>query len=116
VAQSTSQNPAFTILVFTKTAGSRHDSIPAGVAAIQALGTKHNFHVHVNEDATVFSDNHLAGYRCVVFLNTTGDILDSTPRRRLRDSSGVEEASSGPRGRRYRIRMAMVRQVDGSLL
>lgn len=75
-AQS-SQKPAFTILVFTKTAGFRHDSIAAGVAAIQALGNKHNFHVHANEEAAVFSDNHLARYRCVVFLNTTGDILDS---------------------------------------
>jgi type 1 glutamine amidotransferase len=77
LGQSTSQKPAFTILVFTKTAGFRHDSISAGLAAIQALGNKHNFHVHVNEDAIVFSDNHLARYRCVVFLNTTGDILDS---------------------------------------
>jgi type 1 glutamine amidotransferase len=77
LAQSTSQKPAFTILVFTKTAGFRHDSISAGVAAIQALGNKHNFHVHANEDAIVFSDNHLARYRCVAFLNTTGDILDS---------------------------------------
>jgi type 1 glutamine amidotransferase len=77
VAQSTAQKPAFTILVFAKTAGFRHDSIPAGVAAIQALGNKHNFHVHANEEAIVFSDNHLARYRCVVFLNTTGDILDS---------------------------------------
>jgi cytochrome c len=76
-AQSKAQNQAFTILLFTKTAGFRHDSISAGVAAIQALGNKHNFHVHANEDATVFSDNHLARYRCVVFLNTTGDILDS---------------------------------------
>jgi type 1 glutamine amidotransferase len=76
-AQSTGQKRALTILVFTKTAGFRHNSIGAGVAAIKALGNKHDFHVDANEEASVFTDKHLTRYRCVVFLNTTGDVLDS---------------------------------------
>jgi type 1 glutamine amidotransferase len=65
------------VLVFTRTAGFRHDSIPAGVAAIEGLGTAHGFRVTATEDAGVFTAANLAGYRAVVFLNTTGDVLDA---------------------------------------
>ena len=37
-------------LVFSKTAGFRHDSIPTGIAAIQALGTQKNWQVDATED------------------------------------------------------------------
>ena len=73
-----SQNlPTFTILVFSKTAVVRHKSIPAGIAAIKALGRQHNFRVEASEDATIFTDTRLAKYQVVVFLNTTGDILNA---------------------------------------
>jgi type 1 glutamine amidotransferase len=75
-AQPTGQAPAFAVLVFTKTAGFRHDSIPAGIAALKLLGDQHNFHVDASEDAAVFTAESLARYRLVIFLNTTGDILD----------------------------------------
>jgi hypothetical protein len=65
------------VLVFSKTAGFRHDSIPAGIAAIEELGAEHDFTVEATEDATRFTDEGLAGYRVVVFLNTTGDVLDA---------------------------------------
>ena len=35
----------FRVLVFTKTTGFRHDSIPAGIAAIRRLGREHGFSV-----------------------------------------------------------------------
>ena len=68
--------PALSVLVFSKTAGFRHDSIPAGIAAIQALGGQNNYRVESTEDASMFADENLAHYRVVVFLNTTGDVLD----------------------------------------
>jgi type 1 glutamine amidotransferase len=71
------RGPAFAVLVFTKTAGFRYDSIPAGVAAIKALGEQHRFHVDASEEAAVFTDAGLARYQVVVFLNTTGDVLDA---------------------------------------
>ena len=74
-AQST--EPAFAVLVFSKTAGYRHDSIPSGIAAITALGEQNDFRVDASEDATVFNEKNLAQYRVVVFLNTTGDILNA---------------------------------------
>ena len=69
--------PEFLLLVFTKTTGFRHDSIPAGIAAVRSLGQRYNFDVVDTEDETVFNDQDLSRYRVVVFLNTTGDILNS---------------------------------------
>jgi type 1 glutamine amidotransferase len=68
---------AFKVLVFSKTAGFRHDSIPAGIQAITALGAANNFDVAATEDATAFTTANLAQYKAVVFLNTTGDVLDN---------------------------------------
>src|SRR5437867_1895458 len=67
----------FTILVFTKTAGYRHDSIPAGITAIRSLGNEHGFTVVNSEETSIFNEVELANYRVIVFLNTTGDILNS---------------------------------------
>src|SRR5580692_6801026 len=58
------------VLVFSKTAGYRHASIPDGIAAIQRLGAANQFAVDASEDAS------LAGYKAVIFLCTTGDVLD----------------------------------------
>ena len=66
------------VLVFSKTAGFRHDSIPDGIAAIRNLGAKYGFAVDATEDASVFDDARLAPYSAVVFLCTTGDILDES--------------------------------------
>jgi len=68
---------SYTVLVFSKTAAFRHDSIPDGIAAIRALGATHGFAVDASEDAGRFSAATLARYRVVVFLLTTGDILDA---------------------------------------
>jgi type 1 glutamine amidotransferase len=70
----------FTILVFSKTTGFRHDSIPDGIAAIRTLGAEHGFAVDATEDATTFADGALARYQAVVFLCTTGDVLDPEQR------------------------------------
>jgi type 1 glutamine amidotransferase len=64
------------VLVFTRTAGYRHASIPDGVRMIRELGREHGFAVTHSEDAGVFEDETLSGTAAVVFLSTTGDILD----------------------------------------
>ncbi|WP_406045082.1 ThuA domain-containing protein [Micromonospora sp. NBC_00898] len=69
------------MLVFSKTTGFRHDSIPAGIAAIQKLGADNGFAVDATEDATQFTDANLAQYDTVVFLSTTGDPLDQQSER-----------------------------------
>jgi len=65
------------VLVFSKTAGFRHSSIPNGIAAIQQLGTENGFTVDATEDAARFNDANLAQYDAVVWLSTTGDVLNA---------------------------------------
>jgi cytochrome c len=64
------------VLVFSKTAGYRHLSIGPGKLALQKLGLENKFDVDTTEDATVFNEDNLKKYSAVVFLNTTGDVLD----------------------------------------
>ncbi|MDQ7040531.1 MAG: ThuA domain-containing protein [Rhodothermus sp.] len=68
---------AFRALVFSRTAGYRHASIPDGIAAIQELGTAHGFQVTATEDPTYFQPDSLVQFAVVIFLNTSGDVLDS---------------------------------------
>ena len=75
-ASTAPAQPRFSVLVFSKTTGYRHDSIDEGVAAITALGAAHQFQVDATEDAAVFADAQLASYQVVIFLNTTGDVLN----------------------------------------
>ena len=70
----------FKVLLFSKTAGFRHDSIPAGIAAIEKLGAEHGFAVDKTEDSTAFNDANLARYKAVIWLSTTGDVLDAAQR------------------------------------
>lgn len=77
-AAEAAAGPRYTVLVFSKTAGFRHASIPAGIAMIEQLGAAHDFAVITSEDAAVFSDAGLADVDVVVFLNTTGDILNAS--------------------------------------
>jgi type 1 glutamine amidotransferase len=63
------------VLVFTRTAGFRHRSIEDGLAAIRELGREHGFAVEDTADAAGIGPG-LAAYRAVVFLSTTGDLLD----------------------------------------
>ncbi|NJP98764.1 DUF1080 domain-containing protein [Nonomuraea sp. FMUSA5-5] len=72
------QAAAFKVLVFSKTAGFRHDSIPAGIQAIRELGATGDFTVDATEDGNAFTAANLAQYRAVVFLSTTGDVLNDT--------------------------------------
>ncbi len=65
------------VLVFTKTAGERLASIDKGVNAIRTLGNNNDFKVDVTQASTAFSAENLASYQAVVFLNTTGDLLNT---------------------------------------
>lgn len=64
------------VLVFSKTEGFRHRSIPDGKTAILELAAAHGFTADTTEQSDAFTDENLARYAVVVFLNTTGDVLD----------------------------------------
>ncbi|MDN3267023.1 lectin [Streptomyces sp. MA15] len=68
-------DPAYDVLVFSRTAGFRHSSIGAGVTALRELGAANNFTVDATEDPAAFTTGNLARYEAVVFLSTTGDVL-----------------------------------------
>ena len=64
------------MLVFSKTTGFRHQSIPDGIAALRGIGAELGMTVDATEDAGRFADAELARYQAVVFLQTTGELLD----------------------------------------
>jgi cytochrome c len=64
------------ILVFSKTDGFRHASIPVAVRAVRELGARSGVAVDATEDADAFTPSNLARYDAVVFLLTTGDVLN----------------------------------------
>jgi len=74
---TTSVAAGFDVLIFHRTEGFRHTSIEAGIEAISALGEENGFTVTATEDPGVFSDSTLSPHEVVVFLSTTGDVLDT---------------------------------------
>ncbi len=66
------------MLVFSKTTGFRHSSIGPGKIAMLKLGTENGYRVDTTENAAFFHEDSLKNYNVVVFLNTTGDVLDAT--------------------------------------
>lgn len=64
------------VLVFTKTSQFRHDCIPDGIKAIQQLGKENGFQVIATEDSSYFTEENLKTFAAVVFLCTTGDVLN----------------------------------------
>ncbi len=71
------QPAAFDILVFSKTVGWRHESIEAGIAALQKLGAAHDFSVTATEESAFFTSEDLTKFEAIIFLNTTLDIFNS---------------------------------------
>ncbi|MEY4904203.1 MAG: hypothetical protein RLZZ292_2018, partial [Bacteroidota bacterium] len=71
------QTTKFNVLVFSKTASFRHASIEVGKVAFAKMAKEKNFSLTLSEDAAVFNEKELAKYSAVVFLSTTGDILNN---------------------------------------
>ncbi len=67
----------FKALLVTTTKGWHHESLHAGVLAVQELGRKNFFDVVLFENPNGFTDKYLEQFKVVIFLNTTGDIFDS---------------------------------------
>ena len=65
------------LLVFTRTRGWRHDSIPQAVQALRELAGTAGLEVVHSEDPGLFADGTLARFQAVVFANTTGEVLDA---------------------------------------
>ena len=73
---STAFSQQFKVLLFTKTDGFHHESIIAGVEAIRILASRHHFALDWHENAAIFNEKGLEQYKVVIFLNTTGNVLN----------------------------------------
>lgn len=66
------------VLIFSRTVGFRHASIADGIALVQSLGSSNDFVVDTTENAADFTKANLAQYGVVIWLSTTGDVLDGS--------------------------------------
>jgi type 1 glutamine amidotransferase len=67
----------FSALIFSKTAAFRHtECIPQATVAIAQMAARRGFEVDATENAAAFTDENLANYDVVIFLCTTGDVLN----------------------------------------
>ncbi|MEU5907300.1 ThuA domain-containing protein [Micromonospora sp. NPDC047467] len=73
--------PAFRALLFTKTAGYRHDSIPAGISMFQQQAAANNFELVQTEDASVFTSANLATFDVIIMFQTSGMVWTSASQR-----------------------------------
>jgi len=70
----------YEVLLFTKSESypNRHDSISDGVEMFKELSRANNFGLTWTADSEIFTDHdRLNGMDVIVFMNTSGDILDS---------------------------------------
>src|SRR5436190_23492928 len=75
------KNPA--VLIFSKTNGYRHQSIPVGIEAIKKLGAENNFTVDATEDSLAFTTENLSKYKAIIFLSPTMDVLGEAEQRAM---------------------------------
>lgn len=96
------------VLVFSKTAGFRHGSIPTGIKAMQMLGEKTGaFEVTATEDESAFEPENLKQYQAVLMLNTTGEVFK--PKKMPEDEGGKKAALE----REERLKKSLLDFVNG---
>lgn len=61
------------VLIYSATAGFRHDSIPTAIAALKEHGSEINVEFDSTEDKTRFTVENLSRYDALLFLSTTGE-------------------------------------------
>jgi cytochrome c len=80
------------ILIFSKTAGYRHESIVAGRQALLKLAPEKGFRADTTENAENFNEAFLKDYDAIVFLCTTGEVLNESQQEAMR---GFIQAGGG---------------------
>lgn len=64
------------ILVYSQTNGYRHKSIEAGHEAMKKMAAQNGWQITITEDSTDINDEVLSGTDALIFLNTSGNILN----------------------------------------
>jgi type 1 glutamine amidotransferase len=73
------------VLIFSKTNGYRHASIPVGIAAIRKLGQDNGFTVDTTEDSLWFKPKILKQYAALIFISPTGKVFGPDEEAALQD-------------------------------
>ncbi|MGL1957760.1 MAG: ThuA domain-containing protein [Colwellia sp.] len=72
------QAKQFKVLLFTKTDGWHHKSINEGVTALRKMAVAHHFDLEWHEDASRINDENLKQFDVIIFLLTSGNILNNS--------------------------------------
>lgn len=75
----------FKMLVYSKTAAFRHDSIANGIAMLQTIATEQGFTVKATETNEDITPEGLKQYEIIFFMNSTGDIFNATEQKTFED-------------------------------
>ncbi|EFH84149.1 ThuA domain-containing protein [Ktedonobacter racemifer] len=76
-SESTPASSQVRLLIFSRTTGFRHASIPDGIASIKQIAAAQQVAVDATEDASTFTPANLMRYRAIIFLSTSGNVLDA---------------------------------------
>ncbi len=80
---ASAQTKQFKALLVTTTRGWHHESLHYGVVALKQLAIKNYFDVVLWEDPNAFTDKYLEQFQVIIFLVTTGNVLDSAQQRTM---------------------------------
>lgn len=75
-SEAQTEEESGSILIFTKTEGFRHQSIETGVEAVSEIASENEMTTFHTENAAYFQPDSLARFDVVLFLSTTGNILN----------------------------------------
>lgn len=78
-------SPQFRALVFSKTKGFRHQSIPDGVVALKKLARDNIFDIYTTEDEDYITDQNLSRFDVVILLSTTGTIFNENQKKSIQN-------------------------------
>lgn len=79
-AQELKDSPFLKVLVFSRTNGYRHASIPTSIKTLFELGEERHWQVTATEDQQLLSEAFLRQFDVLVFMNTNGDVLEPPQR------------------------------------
>lgn len=69
------------LLVFSKTSGYRHESISSGIKMLYDLSNNQNWVITATEDGSIINDDILQNIDVIIFLNPTGNALNTDEKR-----------------------------------
>lgn len=72
---------ATNILLYTRQAGEKHEAVLEAITALTVEGLKRGWTVVDSNDSSIFTPDNLRGYDSVVFLLTSGNVLEQTEQR-----------------------------------